>query len=101
VYAEYDRYGDLVDVAINGSHTADADAHELQAMTSDFIERAERGRMKQYILIWSPNQEDFARVWAKTPQAARRKAPYPYRKYLGEIEVQLVDPAPKSGKEPR
>jgi hypothetical protein len=42
--------------------------------------------MKTYRLIWSPTGQCIAEnVQARTPQAAVRKAPLPYRKYLGEI----------------
>lgn len=41
--------------------------------------------MKTYELYWSPTGEKIAEVTAKTKRAAVRKAPYPYRRYLGEI----------------
>ena len=46
--------------------------------------------MKTYRLIWSPEGREIAVVEARTPRAARRKAPKPYRKYLGEIYVEEV-----------
>ena len=44
--------------------------------------------MEMYDLIWAPSATFIATVSAKTPRAARRKAPYPYRKYLGDIIVE-------------
>ena len=44
--------------------------------------------MEMYDLIWAPSAAFIATVSAKTPRAARRKAPYPYRKYLGDIIVE-------------
>jgi len=40
---------------------------------------------KTYKLYWSPEGKEIATVTAKTREAAIRKAPQPYRKYLGEI----------------
>lgn len=42
-------------------------------------------------LYWSPTAQLIGEVRAKTAAAARRKAPAPYRKYLGEIRAELVD----------
>lgn len=39
-------------------------------------------------LTWSPEGKYIGTVRAKNPNAARRKAPMPYRKYLGEISVE-------------
>jgi hypothetical protein len=36
-------------------------------------------------LYWSPTGQKIATVRARTKRAAVRKAPKPYRKYLGEI----------------
>jgi len=36
-------------------------------------------------LFWAPEGKFIATVQARTERAARRKAPMPYRKYLGEI----------------
>ena len=41
--------------------------------------------MKSYRLIWSPTAEEIAVVYARTPRAAIRQAPLPWRRYLGEI----------------
>lgn len=46
--------------------------------------------MKTWILRWGPTGEELATVRARTASAARRKAPYPYRTYLGEIGAQEV-----------
>ena len=46
--------------------------------------------MKTYNLYWSPTGQKIATVQAKTSKAAKRKAPAPYRKYLGEIYTELV-----------
>lgn len=41
--------------------------------------------MKCYELYWSPEGKRIAVVTARTMRAAIRKAPKPYRRYLGEI----------------
>jgi hypothetical protein len=41
--------------------------------------------MKTFDLYWAPEGNRIARVKAKTMQAAIRKAPKPYCRYLGEI----------------
>lgn len=41
--------------------------------------------MKTFDLYWAPEGKKIATVQAKTARAAIRKAPMPYRKYLGEI----------------
>ena len=43
---------------------------------------------KAYRLIWSPEGRTIATVLATSEKAARRQAPAPYRKYLGEIAVE-------------
>lgn len=43
--------------------------------------------MNTYQLIWAPEGRTIATVQATTMTAARRKAPNPYRKYRGEIDV--------------
>ena len=48
--------------------------------------------MEMYDLIWAPSYTIIATVSAKTPRAARRKAPYPYHKYLGEIIAEKKKP---------
>ena len=46
--------------------------------------------MTTYRLIWSPTAEVIATVKAKTPRQAIRKAPAPYRRYLGEIYAEVA-----------
>lgn len=41
--------------------------------------------MKTWQLYWSPTGQHIGTVQARTRRAAIRKAPYPYRRYLGEI----------------
>ena len=41
--------------------------------------------MKTYKLFWAPEGKYLDTVQANTIIAAKRKAPMPYRKYLGEI----------------
>ena len=41
--------------------------------------------MKTWILYWAPEGRPIATVQARTARAAKRKAPLPYRRYLGEI----------------
>ena len=41
--------------------------------------------MEQWILYWSPEGRPFAKVAANSSKEAVRKAPKPYRAYLGEI----------------
>lgn len=47
--------------------------------------------MNTYKLIWSPDGRVIATVKANSKHAAKRKAPKPYRKFLGEIYVVLVE----------
>lgn len=44
--------------------------------------------MRVYDVYWSPTGQKIATVEASTARAAKRKAPQPYRKYLGEIYVE-------------
>jgi len=46
--------------------------------------------MMKYDVYWSPEGRVIATVEAKDMRAAKRKAPQPYRKYLGEIYAQPV-----------
>lgn len=46
--------------------------------------------LNTYKVFWSPEGRCIATVQARTAHAARRKAPQPYRRYLGEICVELV-----------
>lgn len=41
--------------------------------------------MKKWDLYWSPEGRRIATVEAKDMRSAIRKAPKPYRRYLGEI----------------
>lgn len=49
-------------------------------------------QLHQYRLIWSLEGRTIATVTASSESKARRKAPMPYRKYLGEIAAHLVGP---------
>jgi hypothetical protein len=60
------------------------------ANCESFINSANGGNMKTYRLIWSPEGKPIAVVRAKTARAAIRKAPLPYRKYLGEIYAEEI-----------
>ena len=46
--------------------------------------------MKRWRLFWAPEGRQIAAVEARTARAAVRKAPLPYRKYLGEISAEEV-----------
>ena len=46
--------------------------------------------MKTWNLYWAPEGKLIATVQARTAGAAKRKAPQPYRKYLGEIRAEEV-----------
>ena len=48
---------------------------------------------KVYELRWGPTGQRIGTVTASTMRAAIRKAPYPYRKYLGEIGAEEIGPA--------
>jgi hypothetical protein len=48
-------------------------------------------------LYWAPEGLPIARVRARNESAARRRAPQPYRKYLGEIGVDRVEAADADG----
>lgn len=41
--------------------------------------------MHMWKLYWAPEGRQIATVRARTARAARRKAPQPYRRFLGEI----------------
>lgn len=47
--------------------------------------------MFTYDLFWSPEGRCIATVYASTMYAAIRKAPFPYRRYLGEIYAVQID----------
>ena len=42
-------------------------------------------------LVWAPEGRVIARVFARTAKAAKRKAPAPYRRYLGELIATPAD----------
>ncbi len=46
--------------------------------------------MRRFRLIWAPSATEIGIVEARTASSAIRKAPMPYRKYLGEIRAELV-----------
>ena len=46
--------------------------------------------MKRYRLIWSPDGSTICEVEARDAHAAVRKAPLPWRKYLGEIRAEEI-----------
>jgi hypothetical protein len=48
--------------------------------------------MPRYALIWMPEGRLIVHVDAPNERAARRQAPRPYARYLGEIAVIPVDP---------
>lgn len=45
--------------------------------------------MHTYILFWAPTGQRIGEVQARTARAAIRKAPMPYRRFLGEIRAEL------------
>ena len=45
--------------------------------------------MTTYKLYWAPEGRVIAVVVARNPRAAIRKAPKPYRRYLGEIYAEV------------
>lgn len=47
--------------------------------------------MRTWTLYWAPEGRPIATVQAKTARAAIRKAPLPYRKFLGEIYATSAD----------
>lgn len=54
------------------------------------VKLGRRAMKKTYALFWSPEGRKIAIVTASGFSEARRKAPKPYRKYLGEIGVELL-----------
>jgi hypothetical protein len=46
--------------------------------------------MKTWNLIWAPTAQTIATVEARTARAAVRKAPLPWRRFLGEIRAEVV-----------
>lgn len=53
--------------------------------------------MNTYKLFWSPEGKCIATVQARDMKAAIRKAPQPYRKYLGEIYAESECNSLRSG----
>jgi hypothetical protein len=52
--------------------------------------------MQYFDVCWSPTGQVISRVWARTERAAIRRAPRPYRKYLGELyAVPVANPSEK------
>ena len=49
-----------------------------------------RNNMNTYELFWSPTGRKIGTVEARTSSSAKRKAPQPYRKYLGEIYTNII-----------
>lgn len=47
-------------------------------------------KLKTFRLFWSPEGKCIGTVQADTEKAAIRKAPMPYRRYLGEIYAEEV-----------
>ena len=47
--------------------------------------------MTAWVLYWSPTGARIAHVQARTSRAAIRKAPKPWRRYLGEIYAVRAD----------
>lgn len=46
--------------------------------------------MKTFRLIWGPTAQEIAVVQARDPRSAIRKAPHPWRKFLGEIRAEEI-----------
>lgn len=46
--------------------------------------------LNTYKVFWSPEGRCIATVTARSTREAKRKAPQPYRRYLGELYVELV-----------
>jgi hypothetical protein len=57
-----------------------------------------KSSMKAFDLYWGPEGRKINTVYAQTMRAAIRKAPKPYRRYLGEIYA--VETNPQVGKHP-
>jgi hypothetical protein len=56
--------------------------------------------MAKFDLFWSPEGRRIATVTAASMRLAIRKAPRPYRKYLGEIYAVEVTPAGENPPDP-
>ena len=46
--------------------------------------------LRTYRLYWSPEGRLIAEVQARSERAAKRKAPLPYRRFLGEIYADML-----------
>lgn len=56
-----------------------------------FTEPKNRQPMPTWILFWSPEGREIARVTAPTARDAVKRAPKPYSKYKGEIYAEHLD----------
>lgn len=54
------------------------------------IDKGQLPPLKSWDVYWSPEGRKIATVEARTARAAIRKAPYPYRRYLGELYANEV-----------
>lgn len=54
--------------------------------------------MKKWRVFWAPEGRQIAVVEAKTESEAKRKAPKPYREYLGEIYAEEILYRPVTGR---
>jgi hypothetical protein len=45
----------------------------------------EMARKRTFLLFWGPTAQHIATVQASSPSEAKRKAPLPYRRFVGEI----------------
>ena len=59
-------------------------------MTKQEQARREDMRNRTWAIFWAPEGRQIAIVTAESATAAKRKAPKPYRKYLGEMWVELL-----------
>jgi len=55
-------------------------------------------KMYRYDVVWSPEGRVIATVTAQNPRSAIRKAPLPYRKYLGELHAKQIGEVPPAQK---
>lgn len=61
------------------------------ATVSDVGDTAPNGlHITDWRLVWSPEGREIARVSAPSARAAIRKAPFPYRKFKGEIYAEEI-----------
>lgn len=52
-----------------------------------------KAKTHAYKLTWSPEGRNLGTVQATSARQAKRLAPLPYRKYLGEISVEVLNPS--------